>query len=89
MEESRLSSRFSGFPLILQGESICQWDEIFQGSPVTEPQSWGQETNYPLLVRLLDALRRQVNASPVALFQGDILAHKFRESFFELYPVIA
>lgn len=61
------------------------WPHIFEGSVITEPQSWGKETNYPLLVKLLDAVQSRVSSSPVVLFQGDILAHKFRETFFGLY----
>ena len=34
---------------------------------------------------MLAAVKKQVSSSPVMLFQGDILAHKFRETFFQLY----
>ena len=62
-----------------------QWAGIFEGSTITEPQSWGNETNYPLLTEALDAARKQLDSMPFLLFGGDILAHKFREIFFGLY----
>jgi sphingomyelin phosphodiesterase acid-like 3 len=64
---------------------VSQWEEIFQSSTITEPQSWGNETNYPLLIQALDSAKKQVDSMPFLLFGGDILAHKFREEFFGLY----
>ena len=64
---------------------VSRWAAIFESSTITEPQSWGNETNYPLLVKALDAARKQVSSMPFMLFGGDILAHKFRETFFGLY----
>lgn len=61
------------------------WAGIFKGSSITEPQSWGKETNYPLFIRMLRAVRQASASSPLVLFPGDILAHKFRETFFQLY----
>ncbi len=62
-----------------------QWAGIFESSTITEPQSWGNETNYPLLTEALDAARKQVDSMPFLLFGGDIRAHKFRKIFFGLY----
>jgi sphingomyelin phosphodiesterase acid-like 3 len=61
------------------------WADIFEKSSITEPQSWGKETNYPLLMNMLQAAYQASRASPLVLFQGDMLAHKFRETFFDLY----
>jgi sphingomyelin phosphodiesterase acid-like 3 len=61
------------------------WAGIFKGSSITEPQSWGKETNYPLFERMLQAVREAAVSSPLVLFPGDILAHRFRETFFRLY----
>ncbi len=61
------------------------WDEIFESSDIIQPKSWGNETNYPLLLKILGEVRKQASSSPVVLFQGDILAHKFRDTFFNLY----
>ena len=52
---------------------------------MTAPQSWGKETNYPLLVKTLQAVGKTADKNPVVLFPGDILPHKFRETFFSLY----
>ena len=64
---------------------VSRWAAIFESSTITEPRPWGNETNYPLLTKALDAARRQVRSAPFLLFGGDILAHKFRETFFGLY----
>ncbi|HIJ40432.1 MAG TPA: hypothetical protein HPP90_05035 [Deltaproteobacteria bacterium] len=64
---------------------VAQWAGIFESSMITKPQSWGNETNYPLLTQALDAARKQLSSMPFLLFGGDILAHKFREKFFGLY----
>ncbi|MCJ7809174.1 MAG: hypothetical protein MUP26_02815, partial [Desulfobulbaceae bacterium] len=69
---------------LVQAE-VSQWAGIFESSMITEPQSWGNETNYPLLTQALDAARKQLSSMPFLLFGGDILAHKFREKFFGLY----
>jgi hypothetical protein len=37
---------------------VDQWADIFARSTITEPQSWGKETNYPLLVKTLRSLVR-------------------------------
>jgi len=62
-----------------------QWADIFSGSSVTEPQSWGNETNYPLLMKMLDVVQEEGAASPVVLFTGDILTHGFSKKFYTLY----
>lgn len=62
-----------------------QWPEIFSRSSITEPPSWGKETNYPLLAKMLASLQESAEGSPLVLFPGDILAHHFRETFFNLY----
>ena len=69
----------------LVNSPVEQWASIFQTSSMSEPLSWGNESNYPLLVRALDSALMEIGSSPVLLFPGDILAHKFPEKFFELY----
>lgn len=69
----------------LVSSPVEQWAPIFQTSSISEPPSWGNDSNYPLLVRTLDSALKEIGSSPVLLFPGDILAHKFREKFFELY----
>jgi len=61
------------------------WADIFKKSSIAEPQSWGNETNYPLLVKMLEEASRSARSSPLVIFPGDMLAHKFRDTFFSLY----
>ncbi len=60
------------------------WAAIFSSSSIKGLPTWGQETNFPLLINTLDAAGYAVNNDPFVLFLGDILAHKFREQFFAL-----
>ncbi len=69
----------------LVNSPVEQWASIFQTSSITEPLLWGNESNYPLLTRALDSALMEIGSSPVLLFPGDILAHKFPEKFFDLY----
>jgi len=38
---------------------VEEWADIFGRSTITELQSWGKETNYPLLVKTLRSLARK------------------------------
>ena len=62
-----------------------EWAGIFQGSSVSDISSWGQETNFPLLKLVLEAASRAAEGGRAVIFPGDILAHHFPETFFELY----
>lgn len=65
---------------------VEQWAVIFQSSRITDLSSWGHETNYPLLKQVLEAAgQTAAGDGRVLIFSGDILAHKFSETFFELY----
>lgn len=64
---------------------VEQWASIFQSSGITDLSSWGHETNYLLLIKVLDAAQKAAGDGHVLLFSGDILAHKFPETFFALY----
>lgn len=61
------------------------WSTIFSSSSIKTIPSWGQETNYPLLVKTLDSASLAVDSDPFLIFLGDILAHNFREQFFALF----
>lgn len=61
------------------------WAAIFSSSSIKALPLWGKETNYPLLVRTLDAASLAVDTDPFLIFLGDILAHNFREQFFTLF----
>ncbi len=69
----------------LVNSPVEDWADIFQNSSVTDISSWGQETNYPLLKQALEAASRSVGDGQAVIFPGDILAHNFPETFFELY----
>ena len=69
----------------LVNSSEEQWNEIFRSSAVTDPQSWGNETNYPLFARMLEAVRAQSTANPAVVFSGDMLTHGFSKKFYALY----
>ncbi len=69
----------------LVNSPVEEWADIFESSTVTDLSSWGQETNYPLLKQALDAASRSVGEGQAVIFPGDILAHNFPETFFELY----
>lgn len=69
----------------LVNSPVEQWAAIFLSSSVTDLSSWGEETNYPLLKRALEAASQSVGEGQAVIFPGDILAHHFPETFFELY----
>ncbi len=64
---------------------VEDWVHIFENSSVTDLSSWGQETNYPLLKQTLEAAGQSGRTGQAVIFLGDILAHKFPETFFQLY----
>ena len=69
----------------LVSSPVEKWAEIFKGSSVTEPASWGNDSNYPLFGQALTALQPEASHASVAIFPGDILAHDFGDKFFRLY----
>lgn len=59
------------------------WDEVFGQSTVTHISTYGEETNYNLLV---SAFKQMYYACPFPDFimiPGDLLAHDFRSSYFQ------
>jgi sphingomyelin phosphodiesterase acid-like 3 len=71
----------------LVNSPVEEWADVFRNSSVAELPSWGQETNYPLLIRALEAASRSIGEGQAVIFPGDILAHNFPETFFALYGV--
>lgn len=71
------------FPALLTADP-SQWAGIFQTSAVTTPEAWGADTNYPLLVLALSAIKQNLGTSPVVLYTGDLLGHNFQTTFFQL-----
>lgn len=65
-----------------------QWQSIFdkaQSAAPAAPSTFGGDTNYPLLVLTLSALKQNLGSSPVVLFSGDVLGHDLPQCFYELY----
>jgi len=72
------------FPALVAAEPI-EWANIFKTSTITTPSTWGNDTNYPLLILALSNIRQNLGASPLIIFTGDILGHKFSQMFYALY----
>ena len=72
------------FPALVAAEST-EWANIFKTSTITTPSTWGNDTNYPLLKLALSSIKQNLGASPLIIFTGDILGHKFSQMFYALY----
>jgi sphingomyelin phosphodiesterase acid-like 3 len=72
------------FPALVAAEPT-KWANIFKISTITTPSTWGTDTNVPLLVLALSSIRQNLEASPLIIFTGDILGHKFSQMFYALY----
>lgn len=68
----------------LKAADAGQWASIFQASSITAPSTWGADTNYPLLVLTMSAVRQNLGASPFVIFTGDILGHYLPQRFYAL-----
>ena len=69
----------------LVNSPVEEWAGLFESSTVTDLSTWGQETNYPLLIRTLDEASLRLGEGQAVIFPGDILSHHFPENFFKLY----
>lgn len=75
------------FPQLVSTDA-SGWATIFQGSKTSiTPSAVGSDTNYPLLVLTLSSIKLNVGASPIIIYTGDILGHKFAKTFYTLYGV--
>ncbi len=72
------------FPL-LNSSDPGQWASIFQTSKITTPPTWGNDTNYPLLMLALANISRNLGSCPLVIYTGDILGHNIPTRFFTLY----
>jgi sphingomyelin phosphodiesterase acid-like 3 len=68
----------------LNSSDVGQWASIFQTSKITAPSVWGTDTNYPLLVLTLSAMRQNLETSPFIIFTGDILGHYLPQTYYQL-----
>lgn len=69
----------------LNSHDANQWSGIFEGSIITEPATYGDDSNYPLLTLALSSIQKNLGTSRVVIFTGDVLGHDFAETFFRLY----
>lgn len=68
----------------LKAADASRWSAIFETSSITAPSAYGADTNYPLLALALSALSRNLGASPLVIFTGDILGHYLPQVFYAL-----
>ncbi|MGB2635875.1 MAG: hypothetical protein WAM58_18240 [Candidatus Acidiferrum sp.] len=68
----------------LQSADPSQWAAIFQGSAITTPSAWDNDTNYPLLVLALSGIKQNLGSSPLILYTGDLIGHNFSQTFYQL-----
>ena len=66
----------------LNAADAGQWAGIFQTSLIKAPSVWGADTNYPLLALALSSIKQNLGTSPLIIFTGDILGHKFSQMFY-------
>jgi sphingomyelin phosphodiesterase acid-like 3 len=52
-----------------------QWASIFETSKITTLSPFASDTNYPLLVLALESIKKNLGASPMILYTGDLLGH--------------
>ena len=69
----------------LEAADASGWQSIFENATVTPPSTFGQDTNYPLLVLTLASVKQNLGASPVVIYSGDMLGHLLPEWFCALY----
>lgn len=72
------------FPLLMASDP-GQWADIFQTSTITTPPTWGNDTNYPLLMLSLANISKNLGSCPLVIYTGDILGHNIPTRFFTLY----
>ena len=52
-----------------------QWASIFATSKITTLSPFASDTNYPLLVLTMESIKKNLGASPMILYTGDLLGH--------------
>lgn len=72
----------------LEAANPSQWQSIFESAQTANPaapSTFAGDTNYPLLVLTLAALKQNLGTSPVVLYSGDMLGHDLPQCFYDLY----
>lgn len=70
---------------LLMAADPGQWAGIYQGSEITAPATWGNDTNYPLFKLALAGITQNLGACPAVIYTGDILGHNIPARFTPLY----
>jgi hypothetical protein len=60
------------------------WATVFKKSQ-NPPSALGSDTNYALLALALSSINKNLGASPLIMYTGDILGHNFATTFYKLY----
>lgn len=68
----------------LNSSDASEWNAIFQTSSISEPSTYGADSNYPLLVLALSSIQHNLGTSPLVVFTGDVLGHNFAQTYFTL-----
>lgn len=68
----------------LDSSDASGWADIFASSGISEPSTYGADSNYPLLVLALSSIQQDLGTSPVVIFTGDVLGHNFAQTYFNL-----
>lgn len=68
----------------LNSSDASQWAGVFATSSISEPSTYGADSNYPLLVLALSSIRQNLSTSPLVIFTGDVLGHNFAQTYFTL-----
>ena len=74
---------FTTNPTLCTTADPSQWAAIFQTSAITTPSTWGTDTNYPLLVLALSSIKQNLGASPLIIYTGDLIGHRFAGLFYK------
>lgn len=64
----------------LEESPVSEWQHIFEQSEHSQLSTYGEDTNYPLLMSCLEQLSTVENLS-FALFSGDFLGHDLRRNY--------
>ncbi len=72
------------FPSLVAADAT-QWKDIFESSSISEPSTWGEDSNYPLFAQALSSIKENSSSGSIAIFPGDILVHDFETHFYALY----
>jgi len=62
------------------------WPSVFAKSKIQTANSWGSDSNYPLVKSALDAMQKQTPSPAFIIITGDFLCHSFKDSLLKCAP---